>query len=116
MNNMKILKPILILVSTVLFNSCTEPDFYTIKLSEQSKVLITRSDNDQKIGPIKINEKFENGTYNLGTEDDNKGIYKLEFIDTTLTPGRVTIFIGNTKLDIMESIVIINNQEHEWKK
>jgi len=59
----------------------------------------------------------KHGNYILGTKDDESGVYKVTFRDTTVLPGRYIFEIEDYGIDLLSTKILrINNQEHRWIK
>ncbi|MBI3985579.1 MAG: hypothetical protein HY343_01550 [Lentisphaerae bacterium] len=89
---------------------------YALLVSPDGTVTVSRTDNNARGGPFTLSTIIAPGTYILGSEDDAKDIYTVTFYDTTRRPGRFTLFIGNSTLDIMEARIIFDQKEEMWHK
>lgn len=88
---------------------------YILQVTLSGTVIITRTDNGMMGGPFPLKEKVPSGSYILG-KDDDKEIYNVQFIDITRRPGRFTISIGESIIDIMPARIIFDNVETQWKR
>lgn len=89
---------------------------YTLVVLSGGATVVNRTDNNAHSGPFNLRTNIVPGTYTLGSEDDAKGIYTITFRDTTRRPGRFTLSIGNSTLDIMEARIFFDQKEAMWQK
>ncbi|MGD9872723.1 MAG: hypothetical protein AB7T27_00500 [Kiritimatiellia bacterium] len=88
---------------------------YILTVSSEGAVTVTRTDKELHGGPFGLRADVASGTYILGTEDDAKGIYTVTFVDTTRRPGRVTLSICGSTLDIMPAGITFDQKKEVWK-
>ena len=89
---------------------------YILTVSPKGTVTVTRTDKELHGGPFSLRAAVASGTYTLGTADDSKGIYTVTFYDNTMRPGRYTLAIGESTMDIMEARIFVDQKEEKWKK
>ena len=89
---------------------------YILTVSSERAVTITRTDKELHGGPFSLRADVASGTYTLGTVDDTNGIYTVTFYDNTMRPGRFTLTIGESSLDIMPARIIFDQKEEKWHK
>ena len=104
----------LIYTGSVLFNAVRGTGEYIMFVSKGGSIDIRRTDNGQMAGPFLVLGQVSQGIYRLGSEDDSTGVYTVTFKDQTRRPGRFTLAVGGSMLDIMPARIVFNKTEHQW--
>ena len=99
-----------------LFNAIRGTGEYIMSVSKRGSIDIRRTDNGQIAGPFLVLGQVSQGTYRLGTDDDSTGVYDVTFKDQTRRPGRFTLAVGGSMLDIMPARIVFNKTEQRWRE
>ncbi len=100
----------------VLYPAMRGQGGYIVSVSPDGNVVVSRTDNNARGGPFRLRGNVAPGTYTLGSADDARGIYTVRFFDTTRLPGRFTLAIAGSTLDIMEARIIVDEEEKQWQR
>lgn len=87
---------------------------FVIHISNGGSIVVDRTDCNAFCGPFNVSNTVASGVYILGSCDDSKGVYTVIFRDTTRLPGRFTISIAGSTMDIMSRGVIFDKKEVQW--
>jgi hypothetical protein len=52
----------------------------------------------------------------LDSDDVDIPFVTIEFSDVTLLPGRFTILIGDTRFDVMQNRIHVNDDIYDWQR
>lgn len=85
-----------------------------MSVSKGGSIDIRRTDNGQIAGPFLVLGQVSQGIYRLGSNNDSTGVYNVTFKDQTRRPGRFTLAVGGSMLDIMPARIGFNKAEHQW--
>lgn len=98
-----------------IFRTYNRDAKYILIVSPNGSTVAKRSDRkNQSAEPFQLRGQIPPGTYQLGTDDDNAGVYNVTFSDMTLRPGRIKLMIGDSEVDLMPSRINVDGKDYQW--